>query len=592
MPRFDPSYIVEHDSTRLREAQHALVNARGHYLGATAVAAPVRTPVVLSRSVQLQLPARLAPSLKDLSPAQKRQAVKNNKSKIIAEFRAKGVTNITVNDDGTLHLKDFASDLDAAGRALLNVSAPSFKLVNDRATAGPPAKPVDVINALPLSAEQKRALTQTPFSTAFNAATAILTVLNNPQNGVITNVLKKTGSTFDLSTFPFNIAGATRYDISLAQPGDELFDGVSQAKMLRLRTLTAFLVLFWRKWAELHAELAKQGLDWLFAKEDVVLHSTRGTEKNKPDTAIIVDRLPGAVPKAEEVNSKGQQVYLVTTQNAQTNQLETTYYALSPKGLLDRALEMRRQWDAKYEAYKNDTITNAAGVIFYGPRMTFLRSQGKTETQARNIIASEDNFPKKFAETRNLPTQFRVLFDRPDLGGGLDNTFVNPPRPSDAFINRLRTAAAAAPVSGLGNYVQSSGLGAEPASTTGFVATMAAIQAFCTACPGIAALIVVGVLVVFALVVGLVYNVIMAAMGRDSVFFVDVKEGKAGAGQAEDLPDEAFILPGGGGGGGGEPAPGGGGGGAAIQSTGSDNTLLIAGVAAAALIGLMAMRKT
>lgn len=35
MPRFDPPhYLMEHDGTRLREAQHALVNARGHYLGA------------------------------------------------------------------------------------------------------------------------------------------------------------------------------------------------------------------------------------------------------------------------------------------------------------------------------------------------------------------------------------------------------------------------------------------------------------------------------------------------------------------------------------------------------------------------------
>jgi hypothetical protein len=585
MPRFDPSYIVEHDSTRLREAQHALVNARGHYLGAA--------PLAVSRSApQLQLPKQLAPAIKDVTPAQKRQAIKANTAKIVAEFRAKGVTNITVNSDGTLHLKDFASDLDAAARALLNVSSPTFKLANNKVTAGPPGKPVDVINALPLSAEQKRALTQTPFSTAFNAATAIITVLSNPQSGVIPLVLKKTGTIFDLSTFPFNVAGGTRVDISLVQPGDELFDEVSQAKMLRLRTMTALVVLFWRKWAELHAELLKQGLDWIFAKEDVVLRKTTGTDLNKPEEPHVVDRIPGIPENAiarnlfrREGTFNGKVVFAVQIP-ATTGSGATSYYTLSPKGLLDRALEMRRQWDAKYEAYKNDKITNAAGVVFYGPRMTFLRSQGRTETQARNIIASEDNFPAQFQKTGDR--RFIVLSDRLDLGGGLDR--VNGPRPSDAFINRLRTAAAA-PVGGLGNYVRPTTAGLGATGVEEFAAVMAAIESFCVAVgPGVVTAIIGGAVLLVGMGVGATYLIIMAAMGKDAFFFLDVQEGKFGAGQADDLPDEAFIQPGSGG----APSKGDEGGSASGQSTetGKDNTLLIAGVAAAALIGLMAMRKT
>jgi hypothetical protein len=247
---------------------------------------------------------------------------------------------------------------------------------------------------------------------------------------------------------------------------------------------------------------------------------------------------------------------------------------------------MRRQWDAKYEAYKNDKITNAAGVVFYGPRMTFLRSQGKTEMQARNIIASEDNFPAQFQKTGDR--RFIVLSDRLDLGGGLDR--VNGPRPSDAFINRLRTAAAA-PVGGLGNYVRPTTAGLGATGVEEFAAVMAAIESFCVAVgPGVVTAIIGGAVLLVGMGVGATYLIIMAAMGKDAFFFLDVQEGKFGAGQADDLPDEAFIQPGSGG----APSKGDEGGSASGQSTetGKDNTLLIAGVAAAALIGLMAMRKT
>ena len=560
----------------------------------------VYTPAFGALPVRAGLLPQAAPkSLKDLSPAQKRQAVKNNRSKIIAEFRAKGVTNISVNNDGTLHLKDFASDLDAAARALLNTSAPSFKLVNDRATAGPPAKPVDVINALPLSAEQKRALTQTPFSTAFNGVTAILILLNDPQTGVITNVLKKTGSTFDLSTFPFNIAGATRYDISLVQPGDELFDEVSQAKMLRLRTLTAFLVLFWRKWAELHAELAKQALDWLFAKEDVVLTSTVTRGANNPATALVVDRLPleeiekvRGVPRFAPAQRHSDGIYEIG-ERASDGARVVTYFRLSSKGLADRRAALQADYDRKYPAYVQD-------FKFWHPdfaaRVGFVKStEGKSESASVAKVAAEYDLPGRFAREHGVYRDARFRVTAGDaLGGPMVEK--NGPRADLKGLGSLGAvdSATAATVSGLGNYVQSSGLGAAPA--VGFVAAMAAIQAFCVACPVIAGFIVVGVLVVAGLAVGVTYLIIMGAMGRDASFFLDVKEGKAGGGQAKDLPDpgppsqpppsrEPPPLPPD------ESPPSGGGGGAGTQSEGASGGFPVVPVALAAGLALLLLSR-
>jgi hypothetical protein len=217
--------------------------------------------------------------------------------------------------------------------------------------------------------------------------------------------------------------------------------------------------------------MIRAGLDMLFP-EDVVLVRTTGTDLNKPQEPHVVDRLPDNPAATRHAVIAGRQVYVQTKQNPTTKQMESRYYTLSPKGLYDRAVEMRRQWDAKYEAYKNDKITNLAGVALYGPRMTFLRSQGKTEAQARNIIATEDNFPKQFAETRNLPMQFRVV-GHPALGGGVAEV-VNGPRPSDTFINRLKAeyeadlAARVRAAEALsGSYVHAEGLGADPGTTAG-----------------------------------------------------------------------------------------------------------------------------
>jgi len=567
MPRFDPSYIVEHDSTRLREAQHALVNARGHYLGATAARS----------AVQLAAPS---------TAAGKKEVIKKNRETVQRELNKLAPGLVTVNADGSLHLAN----------PLTPINAGVSKFMRDSGGWA-------VVDASPLPGALKTKLKNQPvtffidlFDPLLDAiAGALVKVMENELDRNSADFKARTtkdlgitrgsrgGFVYDLSTPPFIFTlGNPKFreiNIWLYPESDALFDEESRGILLRLRSLLAYFVLFFRKPIELQAALLRAGLDFLFPS-DVVLVKTTGTEVNTPATAFVVDRIPGIPENAiarnlfrrEPGTFNGKVVFAVQTPAA-TGRGETRFYTLSPKGLLDRALEMRRQWDAKYEAYKNDKITNAAGVIFYGPRMTLLRSQGKTETQARNIIASEDNFPKQFADdTRNLPTQFRVLFDRPDLGGGFDP--VNGPRPSDAFINRLRTAAAAAPVSGLGAHYVS--LGADPGTAGGAAGTKTGVDAGTAGGGGQSTAAVVGewvdVVSKALAAVGVLLERITGlvdAVNRPAVEEERSKQAEAEARQAEAERERLGT-----------------------QSTGSDNTLLIAGVAAAALIGLMAMRKT
>jgi hypothetical protein len=284
------------------------------------------------------------------------------------------------------------------------------------------------------------------------------------------------GFVYDLSTMPFiatlNNPKFRNVNIWLYPEADTMFDEESRGILLRLRSLLAYLVLFFRKPVELQAALARAALDMLFP-DDVVLRSTLGKTTNQLDNPTVVDRIPGVslqgpLPKREASLRDGRLVYSVTTQNPVTKVLGSTYYTLSPKGLYDRAVELQRDWDAKYLKYKNDKITNAAGFVVYGPRMTFLRSQGKTEAEARNIIAREDDFPKQFAEARNLPTQFRV-FIQPSFGGTGFYEVTNGPRP----------VLPPKPLNGLGNYVS---LGvATVAAAVAPVATKVAVDAGTTA---------------------------------------------------------------------------------------------------------------
>lgn len=465
MPRFDPPhYLMEHDGLRAREAQHALVNARGHYLGAM-------SPLVAAAGRLTA--AQIAPTLKSLSAEQKKQAIKNNKSKIVAELNAKGIRNITVNNDGTLHLVDFASNIDASLRSLLNT--PAVSLVFDQTTKttkpGPSKKIGDVIDALPvLNADQKRSLKQTPFTTFLNAFNPVLGLLNNPQDGVLVEVMRTQGKIYNLSTFPFNVSGAARVDISLVQDGDELFDEPSRASLLRMRTLTAFVVLYFRKWAELHAALFRKGINLVFGTEDVGLERVgQGGDGSSFDKPRAVTQMPTVWHPGKDRRSIPKGPYLIAK------------YATGTSAMLP----------------KERDLADVTKLVWEIPQVN-------PKNQQRSFIQLTQNSWDSWRR------QHKGLID--------------------ARLSEGR------PINGL------SGLGATGAEE--FAAFVAAIQAFCVAVgPGVTTAIVIGIFLAVTFTVGITATIILAAMGKDFSFFVDVKEGKAGASTKDEAPSPPDSQP-------------------------------------------------
>ena len=349
MPRFDPPhYMFEHgDETRTREAQHAIVNLRGHYMGAV--------PGLGA--------ANAAKSIKDFSTAQKRGAVKKSKDKIVSELRKKGITNISVNNDGTLHLNDPVSAVDNVLRQAFNAALPGGSIIFDQTTkrfkAGPPKTLAQAIDGAPiLTADQKRRVKQTPATAFLDLFNPVMGLLSDPQDGVLSTVMRQQGTKYDLTTFPFFIQGAKSFDISLTQDGDELFDEASRSNLLRTRTLTAFVVLFFRKWVELHGALSLKGLDvigeFLFGSEDVVLTSTVRRGANNPATAFVVDRLPleeiekvRGVPRFAPAQRHSDGIYAIG-ERASDGARVVTYFRLSTKGLADRKAALQADYDRKY----------------------------------------------------------------------------------------------------------------------------------------------------------------------------------------------------------------------------------------------------
>jgi len=533
------------------------------------------------------------------TPAQKREALKNNRAKANAEFAKQGVGNfVEVLANGELRLKTPFAALDNFGRAMLRQRLPvfSFDARTGKVSSSSTAPGTQLIDAIPmLDAATKQRLKDAPFSAFLSIADPILdnlvgTAVQRTMDMGMTaaQIREKTakatdefgrgGYVYDLTTFPFNLAALPvqaigidlskanlkEVNIALEQPGDELFESVSRRQIKSIRTALAFFVLFFKKWVELHGVMLDMARDMF--DEPVVLVKTTGTEENTPSKPYVVDRIPNIPENAvarglfrrEPGLFNGKVVFAVQTPAAQ-GRGTTLYYTLSPKGLYDRAVEMRRQWDAKYEAYKNDKITNAAGFVVYGPRMTFLRSQGKTETQARNIIAAEDNFPKQFADARDLPTKFRVAVP-PALGGVPEVD--NGPRPLDADINRLKaeyeadlaararaaeadaaarkvslplragatstststptSVASARPRVALsGSYVYAEGLGDAGASAAGTAGAVAATEGAALSEGAQMALIIGGTIVVgLAVVGGVVFACVALALGYEPV--VDV----------------------------------------------------------------------
>jgi hypothetical protein len=530
MPRFDPHYVIERgDAARAYELRSGVV--RGNYLGALGAAAATSRP---------------------LTSAEQKAVLRQNRGTAQREIDKKVPGKVTINPDGSLHL---VNPLTPLNQAMANLLRPSHGL----------------IDASPLPRELKAKLKNQPVTFFIDLFDPVLDAIRDALVEVMesglnrntaafkartvkdTGVLGVGGFVYDLSTPPFFFTldnpEFRNVNVWLYQPGDDLFDDESRGILLRMRMLLAYFVLFFRKPFELQTTLAKKGLEFLFGKEDVALVSTTGQVTNSSSTPKVVDMIPG-VSSARPPKREGNNLYLVTTQDASTKRLESTYYALSPKGLYQQAVFLREEWDRKYAAYKNDKITNAAGVLLYGPRMTYLRSKGRTEAQARDIIAREDNFPLQFAEARNLPMQFRVL-GAPALGGGVARV-MNGPKP-----------ALPAQVSGLG------ALGAEPGTTAVVPAAKGAADAGTVAGGGQAGVAVVGAWC------GGIAGIITAVGGAVAAIIVALNQPKAGGG--------------GGGGEGGSNA--GGGGSAETQSAGVGSSALIVGAGVLAALFFLKGRK-
>lgn len=318
MPRFDPPhYLMEHDVLRAREAQHALVNARGHYLGAVSplVAAGVRQGALTATALQL-------------SPASKRDTIKANRAAIQAEANKVAPGLISVNTDGTLRINDPISAID---RALSSAFPDVVKAAIDSLPfAGP--------NAQTLKTKLKtRPLTffLDVFDPAFDALRAALENvmtrgIDNTSAGFKNKTTKDTGRlgiggfVYDLSTLPIpgllNNPKVRNINVWLVQPGDELFDDNSRRLLLRMRMVTAYIVLFFKKPVELQAEIVRAGLEFLFGKpDDTLVRIGQGGDGSSFDKPRQVTQMPNVWHNGKDRRSIPKGPYLIAKYAAGTS---------------------------------------------------------------------------------------------------------------------------------------------------------------------------------------------------------------------------------------------------------------------------------
>jgi hypothetical protein len=254
MPRFEPQYLTEHDGTRLREAQHALVNARGHYLGEAASFAGTTA----------------APS----TSAEKKAILRQNRARAQREIEKRMPGAVTVNADGSLHL---VNPLTPMNRAMADLLRPAH----------------GVIDSSPLSAADKTKLKTQPVTFFVDLFDPVLDGVRD----VLVEVMQREGFVYDLSTPPFMFTlgnpAFKNVNIRLYQPGDDLFDDESRGIILRVRMLLAYFVLFFRKPAELQFLLIKKGLEALFGKDDTQLVPVgQGGDGSSFDKPRIVMSMP------------------------------------------------------------------------------------------------------------------------------------------------------------------------------------------------------------------------------------------------------------------------------------------------------------
>jgi len=398
MPRFDsPHYMFEHgDETRTREAQHAVVNMRGHYMGAV--------PGL----------GAAAPSAQD--------AIKANKAKIQDAINKVVPNLIVVNANGTLHVNDPISAMDRNVAALFS---PAIKTMIDGLPLGGP-----------MASALKNKLKSRPVTFFLDCFDPVLDAVRGALEKVMTRGVDKTsagfknkttkdikqlnagGFVYDLSTVPlpglFNNAKLRKINAWTVQPGDELFDANSQRLILRLRMVLAYIVLFFKKPVELQVELLRAGLDLMFG--DVpVLTSTQGRETNTTETAIIVDRFPNGSQNSFAGTLPGI-TYELKESDTGGRGIKTTYFRLSTKGLADRKAALQADYDRKYPAYVQDF---KAFHPDFAVRVGFVKStEGKSESAAVAKIAGEYDLPGRFAREAGVYRDARFRVTAGDALGG------------------------------------------------------------------------------------------------------------------------------------------------------------------------------
>ena len=387
----------------------------------------------------------------DLDAAQTKALIAKNRTKITEELRKKGMQDkVAVLADGSLQLRSPMADLDAGLANMLKQGVPvwGIDVKTGKFTQTGTASAAGLIDALPFfSTQQKTMMKRTPLSALLSVFDPLidffgdvctevmergLTVRERASKTAKDKGFDKGGFVYDLSGFPFFMGAKGRaVNIALVQPGDELFDPMSRRQIKSFRTLFAFIVLFFKKWVELHALFAMKLVDFLFPEEPVVLVTTEGKETNTLQTPLVVDELPwNAKQQIESTYNSSNLDYSLATSFAldEGTTGKKTYYKLSPRGVYDRAKALQEEWDDKYKEYEKDFCF---WHIDAAARVNWLKlTKGMSERAARRQVAGEYGLKRKFKTERNLPSRFRVNIDVPKrLGGGYAFMVVNGPRP-------------------------------------------------------------------------------------------------------------------------------------------------------------------
>jgi len=387
----------------------------------------------------------------DLDAAQTKALIAKNRAKITEEIRKKGMQDkVAVLADGSLQLRSPMADLDAGLANMLKQGVPvwGIDVKTGKFTQTGTASAAGLIDALPFfSTQQKTMMKRTPLSALLSVFDPLidffgdvctevmergLTVRERASKTAKDKGFDKGGFVYDLSGFPFFMGAKGRaVNIALVQPGDELFDPMSRRQIKSFRTLFAFIVLFFKKWVELHALFARKLIDFLFPEEPVVLVTTEGKETNTLQTPLVVDELPwNAKQQIESTYNSSNLDYSLATSFAldEGTTGKKTYYKLSPRGVYDRAKALQEEWDDKYKEYEKDFCF---WHIDAAARVNWLKlTKGMSERAARRQVAGEYGLKRKFKTERNLPSRFRVNIDVPKrLGGGYAFMVVNGPRP-------------------------------------------------------------------------------------------------------------------------------------------------------------------